>query len=404
MKKISGRFLFIVAYFAYSSIYIARLNLTVASPVMQEQQLMSASQIGLMGSVFFMLYSIGQLLNGYLGDIIPARKMVMTGLLLTAAANIGIGVLSSAAGGNALLSVSSGIILLWGVNGFAQSMLWGPLLRSVSSQFAPERKSFIGSLLVSSVGFGSILGIFLATLAIQYSSLRFAFLIPAGIALTALIVVFFLFHPEQNTSAVRSSGSIRGIFTPSFVCILLAAMFHGVLKDNINLWMADYFVDTFQVNLVTMSFYVFLIPVLTLVGRLLYPLVYQLFGKREHLTSIFAFGVMAVSLIPLCLPGVHPALAAAGLSLAACAVSVANTSFLTIYPMRYQESGHVSKVAGMMDFATYMGAGISSSLYGVWLEDHSYSGMFLSWIVLAVLGIGLLGWVMRRKNANYNKG
>lgn len=382
MKKTSGRLLFFIAYFAYSSIYIARLNLTVASPVMQEQQIMSASQIGLMGSVFFILYSTGQLLNGFLGDVIPARKMVMTGLFLTALSNIGIG----------MTQTSSFIIIFWGINGFAQSMLWGPLLRSVSGQFAPERKSFIGSLLVSSVGFGSILGIFAATLAIQYTSLRYAFLIPAGIALTALIAVFFLFHPHTHPSAVTGSVplKIRELFTPSFLCILAAAMFHGVLKDNINLWMADYFVDTFHVNLVTMSFYVFLIPVLTLVGRLLYPLIYKLLGKREHITSIFAFSVMAVSLIPLCIPSIHPLIAVIGLSLAACAVSVANTSFLTIFPIRYQANGHVSKVAGMMDFATYMGAGISSSIYGIWLENHSYSGMFFSWILLAVFGILLL--------------
>lgn len=390
MKHLSGRFLFLVAYFAYSSIYIARLNLTVASPIMQEQQLMSASQIGLMGSAFFMLYSSGQLLNGFLGDVIPARKMVMTGLLLTALSNIGIG----------LLPDSSVIILLWAVNGFAQSMLWGPLLRSVSGQFAPERKSFIGSLLVSSVGFGSILGIFAATLAIQNSSLRFAFLIPAGIALAALVTVFFLFHPVSHPAAAAKAVKmpIRQLFTPMFFLILISAMFHGVLKDNINLWMADYFVDTFQVDLVTMSFYVFLIPVLTLVGRLIYPLLYRCFRQKEHITSIASFTIMAVSLIPLCLPDVSPAVAVIGLSLAACAVSVANTSFLTIFPMRYQESGHVSKVAGMMDFATYMGAGISSTLYGIWLENHSYTGMFASWILLAVLGILLLVIVQKNQS------
>lgn len=105
MKKTSGRLLFSVAYFAYASLYIARLNLTVASPIMQETKLMSASQIGLMGGIFFLFYSVGQLLNGYLGDIFPPKRMVMTGLLLTAASNLTIG----------LLPDIRVIILLWGI-------------------------------------------------------------------------------------------------------------------------------------------------------------------------------------------------------------------------------------------------------------------------------------------------
>ena len=48
MKKASGRLLFLVAYFAYASIYIARINLTVASPVKQSEKLMNAAQIGTM--------------------------------------------------------------------------------------------------------------------------------------------------------------------------------------------------------------------------------------------------------------------------------------------------------------------------------------------------------------------
>ena len=132
MKKASGRLLFLVSYLAYASLYIARLNLTVASPVMQEEQLMSASQIGIMGGGFFLFYSAGQLLNGFLGDIFPPKLMVMSGLFLTAASNLGIGFLPD----------SRIIILLWGINGFAQSMLWGPLLRSIAACFPPRRKSF----------------------------------------------------------------------------------------------------------------------------------------------------------------------------------------------------------------------------------------------------------------------
>lgn len=147
-KSLSKRQFFVLSYFAYASIYIARLNLTIASPVMQEQRLLTSTQVGAMGGAFFLCYSAGQLLNGFLGDLFPPRKMVTIGLLLTALGNILIGFLPPA-----------GVILvLWGINGFAQSMLWGPLLRALAARFPGEKQAETASCLVSSVGVGSVLG------------------------------------------------------------------------------------------------------------------------------------------------------------------------------------------------------------------------------------------------------
>ena len=41
-----------------------------------------------------------------------------------------------------------------------------------------------------------------------------------------------------------------------------------------------------------------------------------------------------------------------------------------------------------MDFATYLGTGISSMVFGVLIESYGYNAMFLTWAVLC--GIGLL--------------
>ncbi|BDF46752.1 hypothetical protein CE91St56_38750 [Lachnospiraceae bacterium] len=65
--------------------------------------------------------------------------------------------------------------------------------------------------------------------------------------------------------------------------------------------------------------------------------------------------------------------------------------------MRYASRGCVSRIVGLMDFGTYLGAGISSSLYGIWLENHTYSGMFLSWALLSSLAVLFVGIVQKKK-------
>ena len=398
-KCFSRKHFFVLSYFAYASIYIARLNLTIASPVMQEQGLLTSTQVGAMGGAFFLCYCAGQLLNGFLGDLFPPRKMVTAGLLLTAMGNILIGFLPPA----------GVILLLWGINGFAQSMLWGPLLRAVSARFPEERRAETASCLVSSVGVGSVLGILTAAAAISFQDVRFAFLLPGLIAALAGAAVFLFFRSPcssgTDTSVPRSgSGSLRSmraglaqagfprrgfstLRSPRLLILLLPAMFHGVLKDNLNLWAASYFADAYSLPLAELSFYVLAIPVLTLLGRLIYPFLFRLCGGREHTVSILALSAAALCLIPLCLKDLAMLPAAVCLSLIAAAISVVNTSFLTVYPTRYTGCGCVSNVVGLMDFATYFGAGISSILYGRLLENESYPLLFGSWLILTLLAV-----------------
>lgn|GEM_PF-1405197 len=63
------KLIFTLCYLAYSAIYIARLNLSVATPVLQELNLISKAQIGLMGSLFFVTYAVVHLKNGKYGLI-----------------------------------------------------------------------------------------------------------------------------------------------------------------------------------------------------------------------------------------------------------------------------------------------------------------------------------------------
>lgn len=390
MRAGNGKRIFVVSYFAYGCIYIARMNLTVASPFLQESGNVTPMQIGLMGSAFFWLYSVGQLLNGFLGDILQPKTMVMTGLLGTALSNIAIG----------LMPGPEAMIALWGVNGFSQSMLWGPLLSLAGQCFPPEKKKISASVLVSSVGTGSVLGVFAAAAAIGTGRLGNAFLLPGLLALAAFGAAAFFLPKAGQRMETGPRGRRKGVFGPWFLLMLAAAMLHGVLKDNINLWMADFFMDTYSVNLAEMSFYVFAIPVLSLAGRLIYPFLYVWLGKQEHRVSAAALLVTMLSLVPLCMPGIRPAAAAVCLSTAAAAVSVVNTSFLTMYPMRFEKNGCVSGIVGMMDFATYAGAGLSSWAYGCLLEQNGYPAMFFSWIVFAAAALMILSIVQKKENSN----
>lgn len=390
MKMKNKSIIFLIAYLAYTSIYVARLNLSIASPELIASNVLNVAQVGFMGSAFSVIFAIGRFINGALSDRVPPYVMISSGLALAGISNIAI----------SFLPPVWGIILFWGVNAFAQSMLWSSVLCIVSTLYDEETAKKKTSYMVTSVATGNIIGIILNTYIVTKIGVSFAFIIPGAIT---LIMSTFILLSSSKIKPVRAEGkkhisiakllenkSIRTMFSP--------AMLHGVMKDNISLFMAVYFVDTFGIDLEKSAYFVLFIPAVGFVGRMIYPFFYKVCKNNEHKVSVFAFISCAVFAVPLCLKGVSPVLAAVCLSMIYAAVSVINTSILSIYPIRFVKTGNVASVSGIMDLATYMGAGLSGFIYGIVIKALGYVPMYISWAVISTVSILFLGIIQRQKD------
>ena len=123
------RRILITSWLTYAGFYLGRVNLAVALPALQNHFGWTRSEAGLIGSAFFWLYAIGQLINGALGDRWNPRYFVAAGLIASALMNLAFGF------SNALPL----FILIWGANGYVQSTGWGPIMRTLSNWF-PARE------------------------------------------------------------------------------------------------------------------------------------------------------------------------------------------------------------------------------------------------------------------------
>ena len=66
--KNTNRLIFWVVYLAYTSIYVARINLSMAGPELISGGVLDTVQLGLLGSVFSTVFASGRLINGGLSD------------------------------------------------------------------------------------------------------------------------------------------------------------------------------------------------------------------------------------------------------------------------------------------------------------------------------------------------
>jgi len=380
---------FLLGYALYCTVYICRYNLTIASAYLELDGIINTVQYGVMCGVFSATYSIGRLINGYLGDRADRRLMICGGIALAGIANLVIG----------FLPPFQALLVFWAINGYAQSMIWGPLLATATSHISDKHRNLAASFFTSSVAVGSILGILIANYTILHHGTRWAFFIPAGIALLLCVVSAITYRNNgstQRTTNVQPMNILPRI--PEILLILIPAFFHGWIKDNVSYWAVIIFNRRFNINIENISGFVLLVPLISLVGRLIYPMVYKCCKANEHTVSIVGFIICSAASLILC-SSTTAITAAMCMCLIAAMVSLVNTSMLSMYPMRFASYGNVSSISGLMDFATYLGSSISSVIYGKILSEGSnrFSLMFISWIMVSAISIVVLTMYLKQR-------
>lgn len=366
--------IYFVAYLAYTSIYIARVNLTMANPSLVSMAILTTEQIGMLGGVFAATFAAGRLINGALSDKAPPWAMVAGGLALAACSNIAVG----------FFPPFVGIFLLWMANAYAQSMLWGSLLSVMSGIYdaptAKKRTAFLST----SVAVGNILGILLCTWLITRFGVRYAFILPGALTLVLGLAVFLSMRSVRPAGGAGRHLTLWQLLAKREVRrICIPAAIHGVMKENISLWMTVYIIDTYAVDLSISAYYLLLIPAFGFVGRIVHQLLYRICAENEHRVSLIGFILTALFSAMLCFGKVSAFYGVLCLTAIYAAISMVNTSFLSIYPIRFSAEGNVSSVSGVIDFVTYLGAGIGSVVYGYLIKLWGYESMFITWAVFA---------------------
>ena len=171
--------IFITVWVTYLTYYLGRVNFSIAKGSIEAEypSVINTEILGLIGTLFFIMYATGQFVNGALGDKFGARKLVSFGLIVSAAINILMGF------SNGLVSM---MMLLWGMNGFFQAMGWAPSVKTVANWYPSEERGKWSSRLGTSYQVGGAASWLLATFIIATLNLdwRFAFWV-AGIIMLA---------------------------------------------------------------------------------------------------------------------------------------------------------------------------------------------------------------------------
>lgn len=388
--------------------YLGRLSFASVAVEMIQSEGFDKTLIAIPMTGLSVTYGFGQLISGYLGDKVSPEKMIFTGLLISAGMNFAIPFTSSSV---AVMTV------IWCINGFAQAMMWPPIVKILTARLSPEEyhKNVVY------IGWGSSVGtivIYLfAPVAIAVASWKFVFFFAALCALSLAVVwICTVYRAEAlvGKEGFERSAAPTGKPEPfhGFAALLLAVIFfsialQGILRDGIANWMPTYITEVFKVDSTVSILTGIALPIFSMFIMWFSAFVYRKLIRNESLCSALFFGLCGISLAILSFASAASAvLSVVCLMVANAATHGVNMMYTSLVVPNFARYGKTSFVTGLINSASYVGSAVST--YGVALvsEKFGWNGTMAALLVVSVLGVVFaffsVPYLKKLKNLNKN--
>lgn len=387
MNKKNITLLAILSWLVYFSSYITRINYGAILVEFIISEGVMKSEASIITTVLFITYGTGQLLSGWLGDRIQPYKLISTGLFTAVICNLMMPLVSP--------KIPS-MIVIWGINGLAQALMWPPLVKILTNVLSVEDYARLIPKISTSSACGTIAIYLFSPLIIHLSSWKMVFYICAITAFIAMIIwTFFsrqLLH-NIDFNLCRKKKSVHTMDTADrrlwlmMPVILLTISIQGMLRDGITTWMPTYISEMFHME--------GSISILTGVALPMFHMLVTLcsYGILKKLNyDVFKcitmfFGVSTILLLTLNIFGSASAFVSI-LLIAMCigAVHGINTMHTCYLPTLFHSQGNISLLAGLLNSATYVGSAFSTYVFAVISEQKGWDATLFSWFLTAAAG------------------
>ena len=186
----------------YSLYYVCRMTLSVVKQPLIDGGVLSASDLGLIGSALLLVYAFGKFVNGFIADYCNIRRFMAAGLFVSAVVNLVMGLLGFLGRAVSIPGIVTMAVffILWGANGWVQSMGAPPGIINLSRWFPLSKRGTYYSIFSSTPYIGKFLtfiltGVIVGALGWEWG---FIFAAAAGFAGTAISLVFISDTPESK--------------------------------------------------------------------------------------------------------------------------------------------------------------------------------------------------------------
>lgn len=303
---------FTAATLGYSLYYVCRTSLNVMKKPILDSGMLDATQLGVIGSTLFFAYAVGKFVNGFVGDYCNIKKFMATGLILSALANLVMGLTGLLSGWAAVTSTSIFIIcaVVWGINGWAQSMGAPPAIISLSRWFPLKRRGTFYGFFSASHNLGEFFSYLFVGQIVAVAGWQWGFFgsTIAGAIGIIIIVLFLHDNPESKglppvevlaheQKTPQSDSSVKEIQrqvlrTPAVWILAAASAFMYISRYSLNSWGVLFLQEQKGFDTADATFIISINALLGIVGTVLSGWISDSLFKGNRNIPAFISGVL----------------------------------------------------------------------------------------------------------------
>jgi len=382
----------ISCFVSYAGCYMGRNILSAMLPQMIENNIYGREALATMGSVFFVTYGLGQLINGFVGNKVNAKYMVFIGLFTSGILTILFPFFYS-------YSLS---LAVWGICGFLCSMLWGPLSKLIGENTTAK----IGRILLTLMTVASIAGTavtyFLAMFSALKKSWKLGFYV-IGILLITIATLWFIANTiMENKGIIKKIDSIykakknqinlNYLIRNGFAAMIIITMLNGVIRNAVSFWIPAFISDQFSVSVASVAAISAVLPFVNFGGTLfsVYLAHHVQNDERKMLTTLFTFATLMFAIM-FFLNRRIMILNIVALFAASAAMTGACNIIFSFYVLRFANTGKISGITGFLDFSSYVSASAASILFSYLVPNSGWNFIVGIWMGTTLVG-ALLSW------------
>lgn len=360
--------------------YMTRINYGAVISAMEADTGYSKSLLSMAVTGSFITYGAGQVVSGLIGDRFSPKRIISVGLILTVCMNLLI----------SICTTPYQMCAVWCVNGFAQSMMWPPLVRLMSNLASQDQYKRMSARVTYGGNFGTMVIYMVAPMLLMYFTWRSVFVFSAFCGMIMIVVWNYfmrnvtIVEPPKNVVESKRKGKI---FTPQFILVMMAILLMGMLRDGVSTWMPSYILETYQWDNSAAILTGCILPVFSICSIGLASKLYiHKLNNPLYCAGVF-FGIGSVAALGVyCFTGENALISVLSSALLSGSMHGINLMLVCMIPPFFRESGNVSTVSGVLNSCTYVGSAVSTYGIAVLSQNIGWNSTVLIWIGIALCG------------------
>lgn len=409
---------FLASTLGYGLYYVCRLSLNVVKKPIVDEGIFSEIELGIIGSVLFFTYAVGKFCNGFLADRSNIKRFMSIGLFISAIVNLSLGFINSF-----IL-----FAILWGINGWVQSMGAPPCVVGLSRWFSTKRRGSFYGFWSASHNIGEAFTFIVVASLVSFAGWRYGFIGAGVIGLigAAIVALFVYDSPEsQGYVPVEVPKAAEKIETedvnqaqkmvlkmPAIWVLAFASAFMYISRYAVNSWGVFYLQAEKGYSTIDASFIISVSSVCGIVGTVFSGVISDKIFRGNRNIPALIFGLLNVLALSLFL--LVPvrnfwidvvAMIMFGLGIGVLICFLGGLMAIDIAPKK--ASGAALGVVGI---ASYIGAALQDVMNGILIENNKtivggeevYNFTYVSyfWIGAAMISVLLTLCVWNAKRYN----